>query len=79
MSVLDRAPRTLATLATELVIGYTATAMLLTRLKYTGRVLVVQRRRFGHCRKPVALYATPRWAAQAVDQATSTSFAHTHA
>jgi predicted adenine nucleotide alpha hydrolase (AANH) superfamily ATPase len=58
---LDETPCTLATAADELGIDYMAAAMLISRLKYARQVLVIRKERHAHCRKPVALYATPQW------------------
>lgn len=58
---LDETPCTLATAADELGVDYMCVAHLITRLKYSRHVLVVRKERLAHCRKPVALYATPQW------------------
>lgn len=58
---LDESPCTLAVAADKLGIDYMAAAMLISRLKYAQQVLVIRKERLAHCRKPVALYATPQW------------------
>lgn len=58
---LDAKPATLAAAAHDLGIEYKAADKLINRLRYAERVLVLKKERFAHCRKPVALYATPQW------------------
>lgn len=58
---LDESPCTLATAADELGVDYLKAKFLIHRLTYAKKVLVIRKERLAHCRKPVALYATPQW------------------
>jgi hypothetical protein len=58
---LDESPCTLATAADDLGLDYVKAKLLIGRLKYARKVLVIRKERLAHCRKPVALYATPQW------------------
>lgn len=58
---LDESPCTLATAADDLGVDYLKAKFLIHRLTYAKKVLVIRKERLAHCRKPVALYATPQW------------------
>lgn len=61
IAYLDATPATLATAARDLGIEYKTVDNLIGRLTYAKRVLVLRKEPMSHCKKPVALYATPDW------------------
>jgi hypothetical protein len=54
-------PATLAAAAHDLGLDYSQSKLLVGRLVYARRLLVLRKERMFHCKKPVALYAGPEY------------------